>query len=168
MDCIYRLGTFDDVESLQKLALNAYEGFKETLTPDNWAEMNGFLSSEQTYLDLMSKSTCFVCENNQRIIGMAFIIPHGHPTNLFQADWSYIRMVGVHSAFGGRGIGKKLIQLCIDFAKSTDEKIIALHTTEFMETAIHIYEKLGFKKVEELALTLGKRNWIYIFEIPEE
>ncbi len=35
--------------------------------------------------------------------------------------------------------------------KTNNEGIIALHTSEFMNTARHIYEKMGFKAVKELA-----------------
>ncbi|MBY0067980.1 GNAT family N-acetyltransferase [Empedobacter sp. R132-2] len=55
-----------------------------------------------------------------------------------------MRMVGVHPNFLGKGIGRELIKICILFAKESDEKIIALHTSEFMNSARHLYEDLGF------------------------
>ena len=53
-------------------------------------------------------------------------------------------MVGVHPNFSGKGIGRELIKICILFAKESDEKIIVLHTSEFMNSARHLYEDLGF------------------------
>ncbi len=55
----------------------------------------------------------------------------------------------------------------IDFAKATNEKTIALHTSEFMGTAIHIYESLGFKIEKELESLFGKRYWIYKLDIQD-
>ena len=97
---------------------------------------------------------------------MAFLVPKGNPTIIFQADWSYIRMVGVNPNFACKGIGKRLTQMCIDFAKNSNEAVIALHTSEFMNAARHIYESLGFKRSRELDSRYGKRYWLYKLENP--
>lgn len=161
----YRIGTLHDKEKLQNLGLNSYGQFKSILTEENWGKLNSFLTNENSYSDLLSNSKCFVCETNDEIVGMAYIIPKGNPTDIFQADWSYIRMVGVNPEFGGKGIGKKLIQMCIDFAIETNESTIALHTSEFMNAARHIYENIGFKQIKELDQRLGKKYWLYILDL---
>ena len=96
---------------------------------------------------------------------MAFLIPSGNPTDIFQADWSYVRMVGVHHSYGGQGIGRQLMQLCIDQAKATHETTLALHTSEFMDAARHLYEQLGFTQLKELEPRYGKRYWLYLLEL---
>jgi len=55
--------------------------------------------------------------------------------------------------------------MCIDFAKSSDEKVIALHTFEYMNAARHIYESLGFNQTKELEPRYGKRYWLYQLEL---
>ncbi|MEL4419591.1 GNAT family N-acetyltransferase, partial [Shewanella algae] len=67
--------------------------------------------------------------------------------------------------FRGFGIGKQLTQLCTDKAKETKETVIALHTSEFMNDARHIYEKMGFKILKEIDQRLGKRYWLYTLEL---
>lgn len=161
----YRIATLQDKARLQDLGLNSYGQFKNILTEENWSKLNSFLTNEKSYSDLLSNSKCFVCETNDEIIGMAYIIPKGNPTEIFQTDWSYIRMVGVNTEFEGKGIGKKLIQMCIDFAVETNENIIALHTSEFMNAARHIYENIGFKQIKELEPRLGKKYWLYILDL---
>jgi len=96
---------------------------------------------------------------------MAFLISSGNPTDFFQKDWSYLRMVGVHTQHGGKKIGTKLTQMCIDAAKADGEKTIALHTSEFMDAARHIYESFGFTKLKELEPMFGKKYWIYTLEL---
>ncbi len=44
----------------------------------------------------------------------------------------------------GKGIGKKLMQLCLDFAKSKKFEICYLETFPALKEAIHLYEKTGF------------------------
>jgi ribosomal protein S18 acetylase RimI-like enzyme len=161
----YRIAKLQDKAKLKDLGLNSYGQFKNILTEENWSKLNSFLTNENSYSDLLSYSKCFVCETNDKIIGMAYIIPKGNPTEIFQTDWSYIRMVGVNTEFEGKGIGKKLIQMCIDYAKETNENIIALHTSEFMNAARHIYENIGFKQIKELEPRLGKKYWLYILDL---
>ena len=115
-------------------------------------------------LNLLKIAKCFVCEKEDKLIGMAFLIPHGNPYLFFEADWSYIRLVAVDPAYEGKGLGKMLTQHCIDFAKESGEKIIALHTSEFQHAARHIYEGLGFKRQKEFEL-YAKRYWIYKLEL---
>jgi len=55
--------------------------------------------------------------------------------------------------------------MCIDFARSSDEKTVALHTSEYMNAARHIYESLGFRQIRELEPRYGKRYWIYKLEL---
>jgi len=161
----FRSATDNDIPQLQKLGLNAYGQFETVLTEENWKKLNSILLSEKTYPDLLSKSLCFVCEENEKIIGMAFFIPKSNPTDIFHENWSYVRMVGVDTEFAGKGIGKKLMQLCVDHARQTEEKFIALHTSEFMEAARHIYEAMGFKQIKELETRLGKMYWLYVKEL---
>lgn len=160
-----REGTIADKDQLKKLGLVSYGQFRSVLTEDHWSKLHSFLLSENLYSELLKNSKCFACEFNQEIIGMAFLIPQGNPTEIFQSDWSYIRMVGVDPNFSGNGIGKHLTQMCIDFAKSSNEKVVALHTSEFMDAARHIYESLGFKQTMELPPRYGKRYWLYKLEL---
>jgi len=161
----YREGDSHDVAALQKLALISYGQFQNILTEENWNRLRIHITNENLFPDLLKTSKGFVCEHENKIIGMAFLVPKGNPTEIFEADWSYIRMVGVHPNFGGKGIGKQLTQMCIDFAKSSDEKIIALHTSEYMNAARHIYESLGFKQIRELDPRYGRRYWIYRLDL---
>lgn len=165
MQLKYRIGTLADKEQLRELALIAYGQFKSDLTENNWDKLHTILKSESSYSNILAIAKCFVCETDEKIIGVAYIVPSGNPTAIFQTDWSYIRMVGVNPEFNGNGIGKKLTQMCIDFAKGTNEKTIALHTSEFMNAARHIYESFGFRKIKELDKLFGKRYWLYRLEI---
>jgi len=165
MNYQFRKGTLEDKEKLRLLGLNSFGRFRNILTDENWNKLRLYQTAENTYPELLAKSTCFVCEENNEIIGMAYLVPSGNPTDIFQENWCYLRMVGVHTEHGGKGIGKKLTQMCIDFARNTGEKIMALHTSEFMNAARHIYENSGFKQLREIEPRLGKKYWIYTLEL---
>ncbi len=161
----YRNGTINDVGQLQKLGIISYGQFQNVLTPDNWAIFNKNLQDQQRLLDLLKVAKCFVCLNNDEIIGMAYIIPSGNPTELFKAEWAYIRMVGVKPDYQGQGIAKALTKMCIDFARQNNEQTVALHTSEFMDAARHIYESFGFKILEEISPLFGKKYWLYTLDL---
>ena len=119
------------------------------------------ISNELTYKNLISMSTVFTCKMGNEMVGMAFFVPHGNPTEIYDADWCYIRFVAVHPKYSGAGIAQHLTRLCIDKAKETNETIIALHTSEFMDAARHIYEKTGFRQLREIPPRFGKKYWVY-------
>jgi ribosomal protein S18 acetylase RimI-like enzyme len=162
---IFRNATIADIEKLKVLGLNSFGQFKEQLSADNWKKLETVLANENTYLDLLSKSKCFICEDGNEIVGMAYFISSGNPTDIFQGDWSYLRMVGVNTEYVGNGIGRHLMQICIDYAKKTGEKTVALHTSEFMDAARHIYENMGFYRLKELEPRFGKKYWLYLLEL---
>ncbi len=161
----YRSAGIKDKTELQELAIVSYSPYATLMTAEHANTLTTNLKNEEKMTDLINNSKCFVCIHQNQIIGMAFIVPHGNPWQVFQAEWSYIRMVGVHPDYRGKGIAKKLTQMCITFAKDTHEKTIALHTSEFMDAARHIYENLGFKKVKEIDPIFGKRYWLYLLEM---
>jgi ribosomal protein S18 acetylase RimI-like enzyme len=157
----YRVADQKDLPVLKELALASYGRLKKILTPENWAKMETLLQSDQTFPLLVRDCHAFVCEENGRLLGMAFLVPSGNPTKVYSAETSYIRMVGVHPDAGGNGIAQALTRLCLHKAKETGEKMVSLHSAEIMYEARHIYEKLGFKKIRLLDEHYGLIYWLY-------
>jgi ribosomal protein S18 acetylase RimI-like enzyme len=166
MNLTYRQGTKDDLQNLKKLAIKSWTPFQKQLTEEHFNSLKQTISDDKTYEELIDHSTCIVCvTDNDKIIGMAFLVPNGNPTDIYLAEWSYIRFVSVDPDFGGQGIGRKLTTMCIDEAIKNGEKTIALHTSEIMDKARYIYESMGFKILREIDQRLGKRYWLYKLEL---
>lgn len=161
----YRIGNKEDIKQLIHVGYQSYGSFKDQLDKEHWQQLKSFLTDPQKYKELLDISRCFVCEKEGKIVGMAFFVSHGNPTKIFSPNSCYLRMVGVLPNECGKGIGRKLTQRCLNYAKETEEKVIALHTSEIMDAARHIYESMGFQKVKELPLHLGLRYWLYEKEI---
>src|SRR5450432_2407138 len=98
----YRVADQNDLYTLEELALASYGRLKKVLTPENWTKMESVLTSDQTFPLLVRTCHSFVCEENRRLLGMAFLVPRGNPTKVYSAETSYIRMVGVHPDADGR------------------------------------------------------------------
>lgn len=166
MGITYRQGTVADLKELKDLAIKSWRQFQATLTEENWIKLYTTLTDDKTYTDLLNQSISFVCvSSTDKIIGMAFLVPNSNPTDIYESDWCYIRFVSVDPEFGGQGIGRKLTIMCIDTAIQNGEKIIALHTSEIMDKARHLYESLGFKVLREIDQRLGKKYWLYKLDL---
>lgn len=157
----YRRATHEDIEQLYDLHIASYSEFEKSLPEDGWATLNASMRDTNKLKEVLSNSRAFVGEINGCIVGMAFLVSSGNPTTIYPAEWSYIRMVGVHPDFCGNGIAKRLTCMCIDDARENGEEIIGLHTSEVMDTARHVYESLGFTVYKEIDRIFGVRYWLY-------
>lgn len=162
---IYRSGTLKDIDQLVQLAIASYSPYTTLLTAEHANQLTAILKDEKKIIPLLEIGKCFVCIHQNTIVGMAFLIPNGHPYDFYKPEWAQIRYVGVHPDYQGMGIAKKLTQMCITYAKDTGEKTIALHTSEFMDAARHVYESLGFKRDKELDPRFGKIYWSYLLDL---
>ena len=161
----FRKGSPTEKEFLKQLGILSYNQFSRILLSGDWATMDKFLNNDSMWDKLVNNSTIFVCEDNSSLIGMAFLIAQGNPTSIYPPGWSYIRMVGVHPDHRGKGVAKRLTQMCVDHARQTHEKIVGLHTSEKMEDAQHVYESIGFQRYKEINPIYGMRYWVYKLEL---
>jgi ribosomal protein S18 acetylase RimI-like enzyme len=169
MTLAFRRGTIDDLHELKNLAIKSWKQFQSKLTSENWTILYKNLTDDNTYTELLGNAECIVCISDKNIIiGMAFLVPSGNPTEIYDKEWSYIRFVSVDPDFGDQGIGRKLTTMCIELARQNQEKTIALHTSELMDRARHIYETLGFTILKEIEMRLGKRYWLYKLDLDKQ
>jgi GNAT superfamily N-acetyltransferase len=165
MFMFYRATVENDLPALRTLAVLSYGQLKPNLTQSNWNKLEALLLSDDNFPVLLQTCYGFVCEEENELFGMAFLVPNGNPTKIYSSETSIIRMVGVHPGAGGKGIAQTLTRLCMKKAEQTGEKKISLHSAEVMYAARHIYEKLGFKKIRLLDEHYGLAYWLYELEI---
>lgn len=162
----YKQAEMKDIPALQALALKSWSPYKDFMSPENWQRLRTNLGDERLYEGLLHSSFSQLCEDEQtHLTGMVFLVPKGNPTDIYDSSWSYIRLLTVDPDYAGKGIGEALTQCCIDHAVESGERIIALHTSEMMHAARHLYEKLGFKILKEIPPRFGKKYWLYIKEL---
>lgn len=88
------------------------------------------------------KDKVWVVEDQGTIVG--FLSLMHRPENQAQ-----LRYFILDKKYRGLGLGRKLIQEWMDFYKQMGYSGAYLYTTSGLDSAVHLYEKLGFRKVSE-------------------
>ena len=94
------------------------------------------------------RERCWIAEMNGENVGCIFIAKDS-------AEVARIRLLLVDPKARGLGLGARLVDECIRFARRAGYKKITLWTHSVLKAARHIYEKAGFK----LMRTERHRSW---------
>lgn len=90
------------------------------------------------------RGSYFIAEVDGEIVGGAGI----YPTEGLDAQTCELVKMYLLPIARGKGVGRALMNKCIDFAKSQGYEQIYLETMPELSNAIHLYEKMGFKNLD--------------------
>jgi DNA-binding MarR family transcriptional regulator/predicted GNAT family acetyltransferase len=88
------------------------------------------------------KERCWIAEMQGERVGCIFCVNESNKV-------AKLRLLLVDPKARGLGLGTKLVEECIRFAKRAGYKTLTLWTNDILVEARHIYEKKGFKLVKE-------------------
>lgn len=102
---------------------------------------------------------------NELLGGVTFVPGPGpfHEGDFGEA--ASIRMLAVAPMARRRGVGRALVEACIDRARADDRPAIALYTRPFMTAAHRMYESLGFARVAAQDWEFEPGEWLYAYRL---
>ena len=105
------------------------------------------VEAEAEFISGMENSTdnvMFLAKSDEKIVGCASL--NRLPRRMkHRGDFA----ISVAKDYWNRGIGSQLLENIIAFARENDFEIIDLQVRSDNKSAIHLYEKYGFKKIGE-------------------
>jgi ribosomal protein S18 acetylase RimI-like enzyme len=146
-----------DHPAIDTLVRTAYFEFADRLDAADWEKMRASLAVANL---LHLGATLLVAEAEGRIAGsVAYHPPGNSDPNIFPREWASIRALAVDPVARGRGLGRRLTEACIARARTDRAPCIGLHTSEAMNVARGLYERMGFAVDGELPPRFGLRYW---------
>jgi RimJ/RimL family protein N-acetyltransferase len=131
-----------DAAALVELAeeVAAEEG-RWILTSDVWRSVG----EERRYLRAARRhpdAAVFVAEEDGRVVGRLSLARDPHPASRHVADLGLM----VAEGYRGRGIGRRLLEQAVGWARTADIGKLELHVFPWNEAALHLYESFGFER----------------------
>jgi GNAT superfamily N-acetyltransferase len=97
-----------------------------------------------------SRDRAWICEHDNNIIGFLFLVHR-------PANTSQLRYFLIEPAYRGSGLGKRLMELFLQFHHDCGYDFCYLWTTDEQKAAAALYRKVGFYLAEEKkSLAFGK------------
>jgi len=141
----------EEAQAVNELVFAAYA----ELAPDipMWTEFQKGLG---TLVDRAEQSEVIVAESAGRLVGAVGYVGPGQPKrDFFKPEWPIVRLLSVLPDCRGAGIGRLLVQRCVDRTVEDQAELLALHTTPVMRAAQKLYAAFGFERIRELPEMYG-------------
>lgn len=145
----------DEHEAIGELLIRAYAGLAGFPSPSEQPEYYKTLARIGQFADQPSSRVLVALTTEGELVGgvvyfsdMAAYGSGGTATAV--RDASGIRLLGVDPRFRGLGAGRDLTNACIELARDKNHSQVVLHTTQAMQAAWALYEKLGFERSPDL------------------
>ncbi|MED2974870.1 GNAT family N-acetyltransferase [Fictibacillus sp. B-59209] len=138
-----------EFEFIRRQRITAYKQYEHAVPAEHLKVLLKAISSEIT---VENGVEYLVAESDGAVAGSVVLFPPR--TDAYEGltgalDYPEIRMLVVDTQFRQQGIGKSLIEECINRSQKKGFPSIGLHTADFMKSAVKLYERLGFIRLPQ-------------------
>lgn len=146
-----RLCTQEDVVTTGRFYDDVVKYLDDTVNYPKWEYK--IYPSEDSVKEKQSKNCQYICIDNNEIVG-AFVLnddPDGKYENVSwnvemkQGEYMVCHTLATKPSMQGRGIGRQIVEYCIEHAKTKKYKGIRLDVVPENIPARKLYEKCGFE-----------------------
>ena len=140
-----------DRGAIEAVTLAAYQQYA-ALMPALW---DGYRQNILATLAAAQPDAQIVAKEGDRIVGSVLLLPAGSVIarpggESITLAWPEVRLLAVEPASRGQGVGAALMRTCLRRARHAGATALTLHTTEIMQAAMRLYERIGFVRAPEL------------------
>jgi ribosomal protein S18 acetylase RimI-like enzyme len=161
-----RLATKHDAELIADMSRQT---FYDTFASQNTKEdMDKFMDEQFTREALMEEvgaenNIFLLAYDEEKPVGYARMRENNNPPSLGTSNAMEIARIYAATNAIGKGIGKVLMQKCIEIAKARNRELVWLGVWERNQRAIDFYTKWGFEKFADHDFVLGndvQKDWL--------
>lgn len=156
-----RKGTQKDIDELSALYDDLTDHLQSHTNYPGWRK--GYYPAREDAERGIEEESLFVVIEDGKIVGT--VILNHQPEKAYElVDWKnqfadseifVVHTLAVHPQFFGNGIGKKIMEFALSYAKQMSMKAIRLDVYDKNIPAIHLYESFGFQYMGSVDLGLG-------------
>lgn len=165
-EILIRIATINDAALIADMSRQT---FYETFAAQNTKENMDKFMNEQFSKELLMKevgaegNAFFLAYDGEYPVGYARLRENNIPPELNNANAMEIARIYAATSSVGKGVGKALMQECIDLALAKKKEILWLGVWEQNRRAIDFYSKWGFEKFATHVFLVGddpQTDWL--------
>lgn len=143
-----RVARPNEIDAAADIIRAGYAEYADQMPPGRWER---YIASAADVRRRLDEADLVVAEHQGLLVGTVTFYANGAQSSEegWPPDWVGLRLLAVAPEARGLGIGRALMEWCIDRARSLGATAVALHTTEMMAVARAMYERMGFERVPE-------------------
>ncbi len=134
----------DELDVVASLMVDAYAEYAARMSPDAWSPFAQDIANVRAR---QGDGQLIVAERDGQLVGSITLFCRWRGA---QEDSAGVRLLAVPPDRRGVGIGRALMEHCIDLARQDGKTRVVLTVTQEMEHARDLTERLGFRRAPEL------------------
>jgi GNAT superfamily N-acetyltransferase len=138
----------NELDEISILLRDSYTEYQAVMPSEVWRP---YLEDIMNVRSRLPESQLVVAEVDGHLAGAVtlYLKPISSSREAWPQGWAGIRLLAVQPGYRGKGVGLALMEECIRRCRRERIWTIGLHTTEAMDIARRMYERMGFTRVPE-------------------
>ena len=143
-ECTIRPAGEDELDTVASLIVDAYAEYAAHMSPDAWST---FANDIANVRGRQRDATLLVAEEEGQLVGSVTVFSGWRGT---QEGTAGVRLLAVPPEHRGSGVGRALLQDCIERARRAGKRRLVMTTTQEMAVLRDLTERMGFVREKDL------------------